>query len=143
MTPSTTGPNRFELRLGCQVGCYYLWLLYNQPCLTSLDKGVSPSHEADLMAQHIIGETACRQASLENPTAFAHDIQRFEKVRAATSILESVSEEDFKNFSWELRQFARFEGSSMRKCVCLQSTPYCMVSRSMLLPLSCSSDSIL
>ncbi len=104
MTPSTTGPNRFELRLGCQVGCDYLWLLYNQPkfetaCLTSLDKGVSPSREADLMAQHIIGEIACHQASLENPAAFAHAIQRFDKVRGATSPLESVSEEDLKHFS--------------------------------------------
>ncbi len=87
MTPSTTGPNCFELRLGCQVGCDYIWLLYNQPkferaCLTSLDKGVSPSREADLMAQHIIGEIACHQASLENPAAFAHAIQRFDKVAA-------------------------------------------------------------
>ncbi len=67
------------------------------------------------MAQHIIGEIACHQASLENPAAFATAIRRFDKVRGATSLLESVSEEDLKHFSWELRQLARFEGSTMRK----------------------------
>ncbi len=63
------------------------------------------------MAQYIIAEIACPQASLDNPIEFANAIRRFDKGRRTRSLLDSVSEDDLKHFAWELRQFARFEGN--------------------------------
>ncbi len=59
--------------------------------MAPLDRGASPSCEADLMARHIIEEIASHQASLEDPAEFANAMRRFDRGREATQCTRAIT----------------------------------------------------